>query len=282
MAKRNTEWSQSKYKRYLKEGRGQGEGVQYKPWLITQDFPSMGTATRAFSQKTKRMHHFFSNIQLMYFYLLDWEQSVIDIREHYPLHDLNNTLCNAEDLRLDKFIDKKNSIPYIITTTFLITYLQEGKAKYAVRSIKYASELEKKITQEKLEIERRYWKEKDADWGIVTNRDINMIKAKNIELLHSYIKLGNDNNNGIESITELSEGLYIRLMQENNSINNILKRFDSDYDLEQGSSLSIFKYLLANRRICVDLGKPISLKMSSKTIEFPCHDYKGVDNEIYS
>ena len=282
MAKRNTEWTLIKYKKYLKEGRGQGEGVDYKPWLITQDFPSMGTATRVFSNKTKRMHHFFSNIQLMYFFLLDWEQSVIDIREHYPLHDLNNIFGNDEDLRLDKFIDKKNNIPYIITTTFLITFLQEGKTKHTARSIKYASELEKKITQEKLEIERRYWQAKGVDWGVVTNKDINMVKAKNIEFMHTYIKLENRKSDELESVSELSEGLYMRLKQEKNSIINILKRFDSDYDLEQGSSLSIFKYLLTNRRICVDMGKPISLKMTSKAIEFPCHDYKGVDNEIYS
>lgn len=282
MAKRNTEWSQGKYKRYLKEGRGQGEGVQYKPWLITQDFPSMGTATRVFSNKTNRMHHFFSNTQLMFFYLLDWDKNVVDIREHYPLLGLNDVLGNTEDLRLDKFIDKKNNLPYIITTTFLISYMIKGKTNYAARSLKYASELGKKITQEKLEIERRYWIEKDVDWGIVTNKDINMTKAKNIEFLHSYIKLGSDNSNGIESVTELSEGLYIRLKQESNSVNNILKKFDSDYDLEQGSSLSIFKYLLANRRIHVNMDKPITLKMTSKTIEFPCHDYKGVDNEIYS
>lgn len=30
----------------LKEGRGQGVGVDYKPWIIIQDVPSLGRVTR--------------------------------------------------------------------------------------------------------------------------------------------------------------------------------------------------------------------------------------------
>lgn len=282
MAKRNTEWNQSKYMRFLKEGRGQGEGVNYKPWLITQDFPSKGVVTRVFSNKTNRMHHFFSNTQLMCFYLLDWDEKVIDIREHYPLLDLNGVIENAEDLRLDKFIDKKNSVPYVITTSFLITFLKEEKTKYAAFSIKYASELDKNTTQEKLEIERRYWKEKDIDWGIVTNKDINLVKAKNIEFLHLYTNPDFANVNGAENIIELAEGLYIRLQKDKDSIKNVIKKFDHDYNLELGTSLNLFKYLLGQRKVCVDMDKPISLKMTTEAIEFVDFNNKGARNELYS
>ena len=158
MAKRNTNWDENKLKRWIQEGRGQGEGKEYKPWLTIQDYPSMGRATRIFGWTTQRIHHFFSDSQLKYFYLLDWEEKVVDIREHYPLLDLETVLEDTADLKLDKFIDKKTKEPYILTTTFLITLLNhDGQKSFAARSIKYASELSKKTTIEKLEIERRYW-----------------------------------------------------------------------------------------------------------------------------
>ncbi len=179
MAKRSNNWDSNKLDRWIKEGRGQGEGENYKPWLTIQDFPSMGRVTRVFGWTTNRIHHFFSDTQLKYFYLLDWEERVIDIREHYPLIDLEVVLKNTSDLKLDKFIDKKTKEPYILTTTFLITLLNpDGQKSFAARSIKYASELSKKTTIEKLEIERRYWTDKGINWVIVTNKDINDTIAK--------------------------------------------------------------------------------------------------------
>jgi len=138
VAKRNTTWDSKKLDKWIKEGRGQGEGKDYKPWLTIQDFPSMGRVTRVFGWTTQRIHHFFSDTQLKYFYLLDWEERVIDIREHYPLIDLEVMINDTSDLRLDKFIDRKTKEPYVITTTFLITLLDsDGKKSFAARSIKY-------------------------------------------------------------------------------------------------------------------------------------------------
>ena len=59
MAKRKNNWDANKLDRWIKEGRGQGEGENYKSWLTIQDFPSMGRATRVFGWTTNRIHHFF-------------------------------------------------------------------------------------------------------------------------------------------------------------------------------------------------------------------------------
>ena len=109
-------------------------------------FSIHGSSVKSFGWTTQRVHHFFSDTQLKYFYLLDWEEKVIDIREHYPLLDLEMVLKDTSDLRLEKFMDRKTKEPYIITTTFLITLLNpDGKKSFAARSIKYASELSKKL-----------------------------------------------------------------------------------------------------------------------------------------
>jgi len=266
-AKRNLNWTEDKLKRFIKEGRGTGEGKDYKPWLITQDFPSMGIATRVFGKKTNRMHHFFSNTQLEYFYLLEWEDSVVDIREHYPILDLEDTINDDNDLKLSKFEDKGSKIPYIISTTFLVTLIDDnGNNRYAARCVKYASELNKKITLEKLEIERRYWGIKGIDWGIVTNKDINNYRAKNIEWLHSAL-LGNEYLKcDKEEFSGLLKGLFFRLIESEASTRKVITEFEQDYGLDKGNGLLLFKYLLANKIITLNMNKQINLNDNTNSL----------------
>jgi len=276
MAKRSNNWDSNKLDRWIKEGRGQGEGENYKPWLTIQDFPSMGRVTRVFGWTTNRIHHFFSDTQLKYFYLLDWEERVIDIREHYPLIDLEVVLKNTSDLKLDKFIDKKTKEPYILTTTFLITLLNpDGQKSFAARSIKYASELSKKTTIEKLEIERRYWTAKGINWGIVTNKDINDTRAKNIEWIHSAMTSDDCNGLSRDEFDDLLNGLLYRLIDNQQNIREIISRFEKDYSLDARAGLLLFKHLIAGKRIALDMDKPINLNESGYSLRLPETSGKG-------
>ncbi|WP_327324120.1 hypothetical protein [Lysinibacillus parviboronicapiens] len=68
MEKRKSRWTEEKFARYLKEGRGQGELSEYIPWLNVQDFSSNGNVTRIKGWKTTRQHEFFSNLERSYFF----------------------------------------------------------------------------------------------------------------------------------------------------------------------------------------------------------------------
>ena len=270
MAKRSNNWDSNKLDRWIKEGRGQGEGEDYKSWLTIQDFPSMGRATRIFGWTTHRIHHFFSDTQLKYFYLLDWENKIIDIREHYPLMDLEVVLKDTSDLRLDKFIDKKSIESYIFTTTFLITMLNpDGQKSFATRSLKYASELSKISTIEKLEIERRYWKVKGVNWGIVTNKDINLVRAKNIEWIHSAITINNNNGIPKAEFDNLLDALLYRFIDNKQSIKKVILEYEKDYSFDVGTGLLLFKHLVSDKRIILDMDKPININNSSESIYLP-------------
>ena len=57
MGKRRPTWDYQHYLRYLKEGRGQGTGADYKPWIYIHDFPSRGISARIPGRTTGRIHH---------------------------------------------------------------------------------------------------------------------------------------------------------------------------------------------------------------------------------
>lgn len=74
------------------EGRGQGTASEYKPWIYIHDFSSNGIVSRVKGMTIGRIHHLLSNQELWYFYLLDWSEKTIDIREQFPLSELEDAI----------------------------------------------------------------------------------------------------------------------------------------------------------------------------------------------
>jgi len=179
MVKYKRAWSHSTFKKYLREGRGQGVGANYNPWIHVQDFPSLGMVSRVSGTTTGRIHQLMSNLELSLFYLLDWSDDILDIREQYPLVDLSQAIEIAEKANISYPYDSQSGFPYVLTSDFYL----ETKQGTAVMSVKPSSELGKPRVREKLEIERRYWIMRGVQWSIMTENEINRTKASNIEWL---------------------------------------------------------------------------------------------------
>lgn len=170
MTKRNRSTTAVKIEKWIKEGRGTGEGADYKPWLTIRDVPSRGIATRSKGWKTKRIHHLMSKLELNYLYTLEWSDAVIDIREQYPLLPLERTLEIADDFGIKHPTDPQTNEETVMTTDFLITIATSNGLALRARTIKPSSDLNKR-TIEKFAIEQQFYKEQDIDWGIVTEKD---------------------------------------------------------------------------------------------------------------
>lgn len=248
----------------MKEGRGQGEGKEYKSWLQIHDQPSKGRISRVYSHKTQRVHHFFTDNETRMFYLFVWENAVTDIREYYPLLNMEDLIKDKRGIEFDKFKDKDSGTPYVFTTTFLVTYKNKvNKDCYVARSVKSSYELEKKYTIEKFEVERRYWESKNIDFGIITQKDIPVVKAQNIEWVYSTIT---DQEMSGNSKYELSQMLLQNLDGSSNKVRNITSLFDKNYNLDAGTGLFLFKYLIASKKIIVNMDKKINVNLLADEI----------------
>lgn len=262
MSKTKQVWNEEKLKRYLAEGRGKGEGASYKPWLDTQSIPSAGRTSRLLGIKTGRVHHFFSDTQRRYFLLLDWfDESIVDVREHYPILDLAKVV-DDDDLAMAKYQDENEH--YILTTTFLVSKkMATGEVVEFARSIKYASNLAQKSILESLEIQRRYWERKGIDFGIVTNRDIDMVQVRNIEWLNPIISM----NYKHESKSDIEMLIRNRYKIENVTVYELLSTIDADFGFQAGTSVQVFKSMVANRKAIIDFFHPINLR-SKMQVQF--------------
>jgi len=117
MVRKNYFLSEKLIKQRIKDGRGQGYGEKYQPWLRVQDVPSDGRSHRIFSHKTKRIHHLLSDLELATFLLFDWSESVLDIREQFPLiRDDTRIIAQREGIKHPS----AQGVDLVMTTDFLI------------------------------------------------------------------------------------------------------------------------------------------------------------------
>lgn len=257
MAKRRRNTNQNTIDKRIGEGRGQGRGSDYEPWLRIQDVPSTGLVTRIKGWKTNRVHHLLSNLELSYFYVLEWSSVVNDIREQYPLLPIEETIAIAEQCGISHPKDPKTQEPVVMTTDFFITVRQSFEIREQARTLKLAQDLQSKRTLEKLEIERQYWKLRDIDWGIVTEREIPEILAKNIEWLHPYLLIENLSPLSEKDTSRVATAMTRKLLKNNLPLADITAECDDLLGLSPGTCLLVSRHLIANRHWLVDMNVSI-------------------------
>lgn len=254
MVKRKTGLTEEKITRMEREGRGQGNRENYKPWINIQDFPSNGLVTRGKGWKTNRMHQFLSKLERDYFYVLEWSQSVVDIREQFPLRR-EDTVFIASNKDIKHPTDPKSQIPVVMTTDFLITIKNSEGTKYAARTVKPSKELENQRVIEKFEIERAYWEERGIDWGIITEKEIPKNLVENVEWLHlSYFEIVDLPSHILDTY---AQQLKAFIKKYKTSIIEMVTEFDHTFQLENGMGLEILKHLISRKEVKVNINKKI-------------------------
>jgi hypothetical protein len=260
---RSSDWTEGTYKRFLSEGRGTGNKETYRPWLQISDLASRGRSIRRFSRKENRVIHLFTDQQLYYALLLEWDLSVLSFKEQYPLLDTDAIIDQLDERLLKRLKGSGSDIPHVMLTTFLITAIDEqGKEYQYARTIKDAAELEKNQTIERLELQRRYWHSRNIDFGIITPRDIPFQLSKNIEWVLSSLDVED------YGLTELEMDQYANhflrfLSIKDDSINSLISVFEKEMQIDTGTGLLVFRYLIAKRRVHINLNIELNLQLTS-------------------
>ena len=190
---------QERIDRRVKSGVGQGFRESYVPWIKIWSFASRGASHIVPGVKVHRAHHLLSTGEYDYHTILEHDQSVIDIREQYPLLKQAETQAIASSINVRHPVYPGTHVPLVLTTDFLITQIDnQGKERLVARSLKYKNEIESASTLksnrmlEKLEIERRYWAARDIEWKLVFHENLSQIRIKNLQVLRSYAVISPD------------------------------------------------------------------------------------------
>lgn len=255
MSKRKRIFTAKTFNKWIKEGRGKGEGPTYKPWYRIQDVSSHGVCHRIKSVwTTGRETHLLSNLERDWFFVFDWAPQIIDIREQFPLLPVTETQAIAVECGINHPFEHRSleKQPFVLTSDFRITLVEGERTVEQIRTVKYAESLSNKRVMEKFEIERRYWERRGIAWGIVTERELPKQLVRNIELLRGKRCLSDRLNLRAEQLYLLAQSLTEVVMTGQLSLKEAGTSCESQFGLDKGVGLTVAYYLLANRYWEVD------------------------------
>jgi len=272
-------WTLEKVKKRLKDGYGRGFGADYKPFLTVMDVPSSTTVSRLLSMKTQRTHHYFSFLEVSFHYILEHSQKVMDIREQFPL-PLEETLEIAQQQGIaHPGLYRKFDVAFVMTTDFFIDCFDGGRTTVIARAIKPSNYKHNKRVCEKLKLEQIYWNNRGIDWGVITEDNIPSALVKNLEWIHSSGLYWNFNNLTKSDILTVKDYLN-RYIIEQCPISTAGKEIDTRLKLIPGSTMTVFRFLLANHVYkadlftLFDLNQPMNVTQTNISIESVVNNYE--------
>jgi hypothetical protein len=266
MAYRARKTHLKKYERWVADGGGAARGAQYTPYLSVRDVPSLGNVNRVLGWKTGRVHQFMSNLEFQFFLLLEWSDAVVDVNEQFPL-DLSETQSIAEQLGLKHPTLPVTQLPNVMTSDFKIAIARGLEQVCRVVSIKPSSQLTERTLQ-KLEIERRYWAKRNVQWNIMTERDIDQTRVRNIQWLHPYGKLQYGLLPEAVSLKNI-ENLLREMVTAGGVLSGVALAFDDHLGLPEGSGLTLVRHFLASKIWRVNMDVPINPSQPLALLNLP-------------
>jgi len=246
-------WTEERVKRLQREGRGEGEGANYKPWIRhTRSGAPMSGTLRTPGYKTGRDHHILSGGEEKLFFVLEFSPPVVDIREQFPLNrDTTLGVAQAEGLPHGTY--PGTDIPIVMTIDFMVTF--RDPKRYAAFSVKWAPDLDRLSVLEGLELERRSCKAMNLPYYLVVHQEIDDRMVKNLRELHSCAPKARDDESQVEQLEIVADRIEEALANERPRVplSAYCSDFDERHSLEPGSSLTAAKYLMWQRRVLFDM-----------------------------
>lgn len=241
------------YSRALKGKYGVGEGKDYKPWLRVQDVKSQGVRSQIYGRKTQRVHHLLSSIESQFFYLSEFSDSVIDIREQFPLLPINFTQKIAQIIGVKHPTHPKSGEPIVITTDFLLTISTEHGSRYQAISVKPESEVNNQRVLEKIDIERVCWELLNVPFSLFVGNELTRTQSKNIDWATAPFRQGPT----LFSDEQITAAIYT-LNVGQRFVKDICDFFTASDITSHDDSLTLLRYLIASKLIDVDLSCDIA------------------------
>ncbi len=246
---RNFAWTESTIRRLYKEGRGNGTGGHYRPWLQVQNISSDGRSTRLLSQKTGRVHHLLSDVEYHTFLHLEFAADVVDIREQFPL-DRAITRQLASDMGIKHPVYPSSQVDTVMTCDFVATVLRNGNDVEVAINVKTDQELENSRSVEKLALQHAFFVSQGIDHFIVTDSSFDAHAVDNMQSMRAALPVDTE----IDSPAFFEEH-ETQLLAELQAVDPAIalhvacRRYDEMCRLRPGSAMRIARILMFKRKL---------------------------------
>ncbi|QQE78398.1 TnsA endonuclease N-terminal domain-containing protein [Alicyclobacillus sp. SO9] len=233
-----------------RRGKNQVEGPDYEPYIKVQDIPSLGRSTRTTHPKAPWVGNLLSDIETAYRILLEWSDWVEVPYDQYALEQ-EETLKIANAIGVEHPRHPKTKEYTVMTSDFVI---KTTDGRTVVWSVKAHDKISKRDV-EKLEIERIYWTARGASWWLVTEDNLPDVLVTNLKGIRKTIHI-EDYGLSFEQVERVCR-VAERNFEKGLAMRDLASLVDELLGYPEGTSLTIFRHLIATKRWVVDMLQPI-------------------------
>ncbi len=240
--------------RRYESGRGQGEKLDYRPWLTAREVKSHGQSYVIGGTIIDRLYECLSGNELLVFLALQRRGRATDIREQYPLWPLESTEKIAD--RLGVVHPRVPNSPHLslMTTDFVVTTDEPGELVPV--HVKPAEQLGQRRNQEKLDIELEWWAERGCKLRVVTNLEIPKVLGENLRSMAACWTVTPETL-GTMALEDVEAAFLRKLAKDPGRPANVLAHdVDKALGLDPGVCLTVFWHMVSRRRLRIDLTAP--------------------------
>lgn len=238
----------------IKRGRGIGEGPNYLPWLKVHDVPSEGTSLKSHGILTGRTHHGLSSLEATYLFLMERRSSVLDVREQWPIFDIDRTIELCAELGVRH--QYRKGFPEPFTIDLMITEEDGDSRRYRAASIKTPEDAADPAVRLRLAVEERWCRERGIPWTLVDTSGfsktlLEVLRFMRVWSLHRY-----EPSPEREAVfLEAFRRFYVR----NELLSQLMERLSRSLRLPPGQALDTFRYCAWSNEIEISYSHPIAL-----------------------
>jgi hypothetical protein len=203
-----------------------------------------------------RRHHLLSIQERIYFFLLEQEPDVIDIREQFPILQLNATLQLCGELEIRH--TRKGRYPEPFTLDFLVTRRTPSGVVFEGRSVKTPSDAEDPDIRRRLKVEHRWCDQHSIDWKLISSPSFNAELLSRLTFIRSWSRHGLiPDRFRADTFSET----FLNGYQANATLQSQIATCAKKLGLGYHPSIDEFRYCAWTRRIPVDLQSRLALNI---------------------
>lgn len=239
----------------LKEGRGQGDGPNYKPWQDARKFASKGYRTITFSSTIGRPIHLFSILEWRVFVQLEADDRIISLKEQYPLdRELTRYFAALLGVRHPNAWNTDT----VMTTDFLVTERTVHGVRTRGIAVKKIADLGRRRVVEKLEIARACHEHLGHQFTIMTEGDLDLTLVNNLIFFRAMLRPG--------AVSDLPRALIkaadamMRPQAYRKPWGQMCAEADVALHRRPGTAARIARFLVASGQWAVDLTQPFNVR----------------------
>ncbi|MGJ9420784.1 TnsA endonuclease N-terminal domain-containing protein [Massilia sp. CMS3.1] len=240
----------------MKRGFGLGTGIAYHPWLRVRDVPSIGTSGNPKGITVPRIYHLLSLPERIYFYLLDRQPDVVDIREQFPILNLAETLTICSELGVKH--TRKGRFPEPFTLDFIVTRQTPSGLAYQARSIKTPEDASIPKVRLRLKVEHKWCQQNNIDWKLVDTTGYSRELFATLTFMRGWALQRHLPN--FEQADEFAK-VFFDIYEQNLPLKEIIRTCSMRLNRSNENCLNEFLYCVWSGRIAVDLMSKLTLHL---------------------